>query len=161
MSSQYEVHQNMVGVGLVGGGMYQKPGRTRAGKVWFLGSSHSSSHSSKSFAVTLIAQLEEAHIDTGTRCVFTNALSFGGIRAPTMLVLYETAIGFALFKLTDSAKLTDPNLHKEFDTPEKANGLCVKSLRCQRMFIALHMMLHSIQTEIEIPTSIHDDCDCC
>ena len=42
-----------------------------------------------------------------------------------MLVLYETAIGFALFKLTDSAKLTDPDLYKEFETPERANGLCV------------------------------------
>lgn len=42
-----------------------------------------------------------------------------------MLVLYETAMGFALFKLTDSAKLTDPDLYKEFETPEKANGLCV------------------------------------
>jgi NOP5NT (NUC127) domain len=78
-----------------------------------------------------------------------------------MLVLYETAIGFALFKLTDSAKLTDPNLHKEFETPERANGLCVKSLHCQRMFTPLHMVSLSIQTEIEIPTSIHDDCDCC
>jgi nucleolar protein 58 len=46
-----------------------------------------------------------------------------------MLVLYETAMGFALFKLTDSAKLTDPNLHKEFETPERANGLCVLVLR--------------------------------
>lgn len=45
-----------------------------------------------------------------------------------MLVLYETAMGFALFKLTDSAKLTDPNLHKEFETPERANGLCVPNL---------------------------------
>ena len=44
---------------------------------------------------------------------------------PTMLVLYETAMGFALFKLTDSAKLTDPDLYKEFETPERANGLCV------------------------------------
>ena len=43
-----------------------------------------------------------------------------------MLVLYETAMGFALFKLTDSAKLTDPNLHKEFETPERANDLCVQ-----------------------------------
>jgi nucleolar protein 58 len=43
----------------------------------------------------------------------------------TMLVLYETAMGFALFKLTDSAKLTDPDLYKEFETPERANGLCV------------------------------------
>jgi hypothetical protein len=45
-----------------------------------------------------------------------------------MLVLYETAMGFALFKLTDSAKLTDPNLHKEFETPERANGLCVREI---------------------------------
>ncbi|KAI0299716.1 Nop domain-containing protein [Multifurca ochricompacta] len=46
-----------------------------------------------------------------------------------MLVLYETAMGFALFKLTDSAKLTDPNLHKEFETPERANELLkLKSL---------------------------------
>ena len=44
-----------------------------------------------------------------------------------MLVLYETAMGFALFKLTDSAKLTDPNLYKEFETPERANGLCVQN----------------------------------
>ncbi|KAH9991660.1 hypothetical protein BJV74DRAFT_414023 [Russula compacta] len=46
-----------------------------------------------------------------------------------MLVLYETAMGFALFKLTDSAKLTDPNLHKDFETPERANDLLkLKSL---------------------------------
>ncbi|KAH8979915.1 Nop domain-containing protein [Lactarius hatsudake] len=46
-----------------------------------------------------------------------------------MLVLYETAMGFALFKLTDSAKLTDPDLYKEFETPERANGLLkLKSL---------------------------------
>jgi nucleolar protein 58 len=46
-----------------------------------------------------------------------------------MLVLYETAMGFALFKLTGSAKLTDPNLHKEFETPERANNLCVQVLQ--------------------------------
>jgi hypothetical protein len=45
-----------------------------------------------------------------------------------MLVLYETAMGYALFKLTDSAKLTDPNLYKEFETPERANGLCVQNI---------------------------------
>ena len=44
-----------------------------------------------------------------------------------MLVLYETAMGYALFKLTDSAKLTDPNLYQEFETPERANGLCVQT----------------------------------
>ena len=46
-----------------------------------------------------------------------------------MLVLYETAMGYALFKLTDSAKLTDPNLHKEFETPERANELCVQAFQ--------------------------------
>ncbi|KAI0069197.1 Nop domain-containing protein [Artomyces pyxidatus] len=46
-----------------------------------------------------------------------------------MLVLYETAMGFALFKLTDSAKISSPDLHKEFETPEGANKLLkLKSL---------------------------------
>ncbi|KZV71401.1 Nop-domain-containing protein [Peniophora sp. CONT] len=40
-----------------------------------------------------------------------------------MLVLYETAMGFCLFKMSDSGKLTSPDLHKEFDTAEKANKL--------------------------------------
>ena len=49
-----------------------------------------------------------------------------------MLVLYETAMGYALFKLTDSAKLTDPNMYKEFETPERANGLCVQINKISR-----------------------------
>ncbi|KAF9224357.1 Nop domain-containing protein [Gyrodon lividus] len=40
-----------------------------------------------------------------------------------MLVLYETAMGYCLFKLSDSAKLDSADLYKEFDTPEKANKL--------------------------------------
>jgi hypothetical protein len=41
-----------------------------------------------------------------------------------MLVLYETALGFCLFKVTDAGKLQNPSsLWKEFQTPEKANGL--------------------------------------
>ncbi|CAG7848430.1 Nucleolar protein 58 [Serendipita indica DSM 11827] len=41
-----------------------------------------------------------------------------------MLVLYETALGFCLFKVSDSGKLQNPkSLWKEFETPEKANGL--------------------------------------
>ncbi|KAH7930054.1 Nop domain-containing protein [Leucogyrophana mollusca] len=40
-----------------------------------------------------------------------------------MLVLYETAMGYCLFKLTDSAKLEAADLYKEFETPEKANKL--------------------------------------
>lgn len=42
-----------------------------------------------------------------------------------MLVLYETALGFCLFKLTDSAKLESADLWEEFESPEKANKLYV------------------------------------
>ena len=44
-----------------------------------------------------------------------------------MLVLYETAMGFCLFKMSDSGKLTSPDLHKEFESAEKANKLCVQA----------------------------------
>ncbi|CDO74122.1 hypothetical protein BN946_scf185043.g172 [Trametes cinnabarina] len=40
-----------------------------------------------------------------------------------MLVLYETSLGYCLFKLTDDAKLESDDLWKEFQTPEKANRL--------------------------------------
>lgn len=40
-----------------------------------------------------------------------------------MLVLFETAMGYCLFKLTDAAKLESEDLWKEFETPEKANKL--------------------------------------
>jgi hypothetical protein len=40
-----------------------------------------------------------------------------------MLVLYETAMGYCLFKMTDSSKLKDPTLLQEFDTAAKANKL--------------------------------------
>jgi nucleolar protein 58 len=42
-----------------------------------------------------------------------------------MLVLYETALGYCLFKLTDSGKISSGDLWKEFETPEQANKLCV------------------------------------
>jgi nucleolar protein 58 len=45
-----------------------------------------------------------------------------------MLVLYETALGYCLFKLTDSAKISSGDLWKEFETPEKANKLLVASI---------------------------------
>lgn len=39
-----------------------------------------------------------------------------------MLVLYETAAGFALFKLVDDGKMEKPeNIWKDFQTPEQAN----------------------------------------
>lgn len=40
-----------------------------------------------------------------------------------MLVLYETALGYCLFKLTDEAKLESSDVWKEFETPERANRL--------------------------------------
>ncbi|KAI9063415.1 Nop-domain-containing protein [Trametes sanguinea] len=40
-----------------------------------------------------------------------------------MLVLYETSLGYCLFKLTDDAKLESDDLYKEFETPERANKL--------------------------------------
>jgi len=42
-----------------------------------------------------------------------------------MLVLYETAMGYCLFKVTDSAKLQGADLWKEFESPERANRLSV------------------------------------
>ncbi|TFK74364.1 Nop-domain-containing protein [Pluteus cervinus] len=40
-----------------------------------------------------------------------------------MLVLYETALGYCLFKVTDTAKIESPDLWEEFESPEKANKL--------------------------------------
>lgn len=42
-----------------------------------------------------------------------------------MLVLYETAMGYCLFKVSDSAKIESADLWKEFESPEKASKLCV------------------------------------
>lgn len=45
---------------------------------------------------------------------------------PTMLVLFETPAGYALFKLRDDGKLDNPDeLAKDFASPEGANKLCV------------------------------------
>uniref|UniRef100_A0A8H8CLP3 Nucleolar protein 58 n=1 Tax=Psilocybe cubensis TaxID=181762 RepID=A0A8H8CLP3_PSICU len=40
-----------------------------------------------------------------------------------MLVLYETAMGYCLFKVTDTAKIESADLWKEFQTPETASRL--------------------------------------
>ncbi|KAH9950086.1 Nop domain-containing protein [Amylocystis lapponica] len=46
-----------------------------------------------------------------------------------MLVLYETSLGFCLFKVTDSAKVSSGSVWEEFESPEKANKLLkLKSL---------------------------------
>jgi nucleolar protein 58 len=43
-----------------------------------------------------------------------------------MLVLFETAAGFALFKVMDEGKLKQPDdLWKEFETPNKAQKMYV------------------------------------
>jgi len=63
-------------------------------------------------------------------------------------------MGFALFKLTDSAKLTDPNLCKEFDTPERQTGCA-----CTLFTTENPTPLHATQAKIEIPTPIYLDCD--
>ena len=43
-----------------------------------------------------------------------------------MLVLFETAAGYALFKLLNEKKLQETeNLYLDFQTPEKANKLLV------------------------------------
>jgi hypothetical protein len=40
-----------------------------------------------------------------------------------MLVLYETAMGYCLFKVGDPAKVESDDLWKEFESPEKASKL--------------------------------------
>ncbi|KIM67702.1 hypothetical protein SCLCIDRAFT_7342 [Scleroderma citrinum Foug A] len=64
-----------------------------------------------------------------------------------MLVLYETAMGYCLFKLTDAAKLDSADLYKEFETPERANKL----LKLK----ALHRFT-STATAVEDLTSIQE-----
>ena len=44
-----------------------------------------------------------------------------------MLVLFESAVGLALFKVKDG-KLEDKDIHKQFETEEGANNLLVYSL---------------------------------
>lgn len=51
-----------------------------------------------------------------------------------MLVLYETSMGYCLFKLSDAAKLEHADLYKEFDTPERANKLYVLQAKYTNMF---------------------------
>ncbi|KIL00465.1 hypothetical protein PAXRUDRAFT_821663 [Paxillus rubicundulus Ve08.2h10] len=64
-----------------------------------------------------------------------------------MLVLYETAMGYCLFKLSDSAKLDSADLYKEFETPDKANKL----LKLK----ALHRFT-STATAVEDLTAVQD-----
>lgn len=45
-----------------------------------------------------------------------------------MLVLFETALGYCLFKVSDSVQLEDADLYKNFETPEGATKLYAKHL---------------------------------
>ena len=58
-----------------------------------------------------------------------------------MLVLYETAMGYCLFKVTDSAKIEKADLWEEFETPAKASKLCVAFLSRQVLPGPLLMVL--------------------
>lgn len=40
-----------------------------------------------------------------------------------MLVLYETSLGYCLFKVADSQKAESKDVWEEFETPERANKL--------------------------------------
>ncbi|KAF7331831.1 Nop domain-containing protein [Mycena kentingensis (nom. inval.)] len=62
-----------------------------------------------------------------------------------MLVLYETAMGYALFKVGDAAKLDSDDLWKEFESPEKASRL----LKLK----AIHRF-HSTATAVEDVTAL-------
>lgn len=42
-----------------------------------------------------------------------------------VLVLYETALGFCLFKMTDESKISNSKLYQDFETPEGAASLYV------------------------------------
>ncbi|KAJ7122914.1 hypothetical protein C8R44DRAFT_157583 [Mycena epipterygia] len=62
-----------------------------------------------------------------------------------MLVLYETAMGYCLFKVGDASKLESDELWKEFETPEKASKL----LKLK----AIHRF-HSTATAVEDITAL-------
>lgn len=54
----------------------------------------------------------------------------------SMLVLYETAAGFALFKLVDDGKMEKPeNIWKDFQTAEQANKTYVDMTDLNDLFV--------------------------
>jgi hypothetical protein len=80
-----------------------------------------------------------------------------------MLVLYETAMGYCLFKLSDSAKLESADLYKNFETPEKATKLYVQDVRL--LDITQPGLMHKVEVESASPLYVHCKCsrrsDCC
>jgi len=81
-----------------------------------------------------------------------------------MLVLYETALGFCLFKLTDTAKLESADLWEEFESPEKANKLYVPAnlfIACMRVLNpSLRLVLRNAKVEAPRSAPIHVYRDC-
>lgn len=76
-----------------------------------------------------------------------------------MLVLYETALGFCLFKVSDSAKLENADLWKEFESPEKANKLYV-CFELHRMEDVDFVIYDLNKPQTKSVTSVHIHCDC-
>jgi len=76
-----------------------------------------------------------------------------------MLVLYETALGFCLFKLTDTAKLERADLWEEFESPERANKLYVPIGFCVRDFefnsLGPRLVLRNVKVKASCSASIH------
>jgi hypothetical protein len=69
--------------------------------------------------VTFPRQALEKKIETRVQKAGRSALLVN------MLVLFETAMGYCLFKVTDTNKIESADLWKEFESPEKANKLYV------------------------------------
>lgn len=74
-----------------------------------------------------------------------------------MLVLYETALGYCLFKLTDSAKLKSDNLWEEFESPEKASGLYVLLLNV--LAVLWYILTSAFQIKAQGPPPLRERCD--
>src|ERR1700722_4000379 len=81
-----------------------------------------------------------------------------------MLVLYETALGYCLFKVSDAAKTESADLWKEFQTPEKANKLYVSSQStffffCQpesHFFLSSSLKLKALHRFTSTATAVED-----
>ena len=77
-----------------------------------------------------------------------------------MLVLYETAMGYCLFKVSDSAKIESADLWKEFESPEKASKLCVftsrEEQRLIRFFRLCRLKLKALHRFTSTATAVED-----
>lgn len=83
-----------------------------------------------------------------------------------MLVLYETSLGYCLFKIADSAKAESEDVWEDFETPEKANKLYarVHSVSRDRVLTAvleLRVILCCViksQTKVDTPLYLNSNC---